>query len=310
MTLVHAVYTDTLEIRLAGELGRGRETDERFYTTLAFALRDATATYLGASPREIGAQAYQAAQDDGSLAWAMVLYDQVPGGAGFMQSMQDALPELLLRTLDRLEGDPSHHHECVAACPRCLISYQTQFALQLLDRSRVLAHFDSARRVILRPSDEFSARFGPRARAVFGGIDGVLHEMLDAERAAVFIADLDDRAAEHPMYRALLKTAERNRKALLLNGRTPDRADSTNDRALNLALQRFILAGGEVRLLPEAPAHDEAFGVIERRGETISFGLLAPQGSATSFVTSTPVRDLPPERAERLLRAPGPVNHT
>jgi DEAD/DEAH box helicase domain-containing protein len=306
VTLVHSVHTDTLEIQLVEELGRGRENDESFYTTLAFALRDTTAAYLGASPREIGAQAYQAARPDGSLGWAMVLYDQVPGGAGFMQSMQEVLPDLILRTLERLEGDRVHDEECIAACPRCLISYQTQFALDVLDRRRVLEHFEHGRRESLRPSAAFSERFGPDARPVFGGIDGLLHELFDAARATVYVADLDDRAAEHPVFRALLRAAETKRHAELLVSRLPDRAeDGAADRALNLALQRFLLAGGEVRVLSEPPPSDGALAVIQRYERQVAFGVLAAPDGAPSFVSSTPVRNLPPERAGQLLVAAG-----
>ncbi len=301
VTLIHTVHTDTLEIRLTDELGRGTETDPIFYSTLAFALRDTTAAYLGASPREIGAQAYQAPRPDGTLVWAMVLFDQVPGGAGFMQSTQEVLPDLLLRTLERLEGDASHQAACISACPRCLVSYQTQFALDVLDRRRVLDHFDDVRRESLRPSPAFIERFGPQARPVFGGIDGVLVELLDADGATVFLGDLDDRAAEHPLYLALLRTAERKRKARLLVPRIPPRTDA--DRALGLALQRFLLAGGDLRLLEAAPPPDAAVAVIERRGRTIGYGLLTAGDEASSFLTATPVRDLPEEKAAGLVGA-------
>lgn len=135
---IHEVKTDTLEIRSPG--GHTRE----FATTFAFAMRDAAASFLAASPRELGAQAYQGVRTDRTMQASphtAVLFDQVAGGAGFMQSVSVHLEKILKQALRRLKGDARHDSVCGDACPKCLLSYQTQFDIRNLKRHEVLNHF-------------------------------------------------------------------------------------------------------------------------------------------------------------------------
>ncbi len=133
--LIHEVKTDTLEIRSPGGV-----TCE-FATTFAFALRDAAASFLAASPRELGAQAYPGTGPAKAPRFTAVLFDQVAGGAGFMQSVRDHLEQILQDALRRLKGDARHDSVCRDACPKCLLSYQTQFHIRHLKRHEVLNHF-------------------------------------------------------------------------------------------------------------------------------------------------------------------------
>jgi len=104
---------------------RSREAEEeRLMWTFGYALRRAGAKLLDLDPREIGVLLMPAGE--GGRAWAPVLYDNVPGGAGHVGELWEQGRELFARTRDALYVNADHHRRCNAACLDCLLSFDSQ----------------------------------------------------------------------------------------------------------------------------------------------------------------------------------------
>ena len=71
---------------------------------------------------------------------AIVLYDNVPGGAGLVAQLEDPIVfrRMLVRARERLEGNCG----CDSSCYGCLRSYRNQFAHPFLNRKRALSFLD------------------------------------------------------------------------------------------------------------------------------------------------------------------------
>ena len=67
----------------------------------------------------------------------VVVYDRVPGGAGYVQRIEVELLRVLHATLDRVKSCPNPQCDPDAACYACLRSYQNQFYWDQLQRSTV-----------------------------------------------------------------------------------------------------------------------------------------------------------------------------
>ena len=72
---------------------------------------------------------------------AVVLYDNVPGGAGLVAQLdhEEVFKEVLHRAADRMQGNCG----CDSSCYGCLRSYRNQFAHPYLDRNAALRCLDS-----------------------------------------------------------------------------------------------------------------------------------------------------------------------
>jgi DEAD/DEAH box helicase domain-containing protein len=92
--------------------------------TFGYALRRAGEKLLELDPREIGVLLMPAG--DGGRAWAPVLYDNVPGGAGHVRELWEQGRELLERTRDAMFVNAEHHRCCDTACLDCLLSFDCQ----------------------------------------------------------------------------------------------------------------------------------------------------------------------------------------
>lgn len=301
-TLVHPVYTDTLEIRLTGALDPGDKLDEVFAMTLTIAIRDAAAALLSASPRELGAQAYLNIDQFGSPRCGMVLFDQVAGGAGFMEDVRAHLPKLLRQALERLDGDARHDEVCGSACPRCLLSYSTQFYVDTLDRRKVLRFFDQPRRALLGAPTLVVERFGPDARLVPAGFESLIAWTRDSAQSVVRLSGYDG-LGESAMFRAILVLAERGGKATLILDVLPEftsEGESLN-RATSLALERFILAGGRLMVADAPLPSDAPFADVSCRGIRHLIAVLH-QGDGTPVESALLVDAVDEARAEWIER--------
>ena len=67
---------------------------------------------------------------------AIVLYDNVPGGAGLVEQLEreEIFGEVLRNARERVQGNCG----CDSSCYGCLRSYRNQFAHPYLDRNRAL----------------------------------------------------------------------------------------------------------------------------------------------------------------------------
>lgn len=117
--------------------------DQRLMTTLQLALHRAAAELLQLDVRELGAELVPAS----SGRWSIVVYDNVPGGAGHVRELLDEGDALFRSTLDILRGTPDHDARCREACLDCLLGYASQSAHEqgLIDRRLALNWVGSVR---------------------------------------------------------------------------------------------------------------------------------------------------------------------
>jgi len=123
--------TDVFELQL---VGTGR-TDSKTAYSVAVALRQALAEHLGVDQREIGCAAVASRNAVGGSDHSIVLFDRAPGGAGFLAIVPAVLGSLLRRARAVLDC----HRECDLACHACLLTFDTQYFVDQLDRHRALA---------------------------------------------------------------------------------------------------------------------------------------------------------------------------
>ncbi|NCB70854.1 MAG: DEAD/DEAH box helicase [Clostridia bacterium] len=126
-TLMAEFVTDAIQIRFAKK-SYAIEHSEVFMQTFARCLQLAAAKFLGIDARELRflVQAYY---DPTSNTWnnqEIVLYDNVPGGAGYSEMIVNMFRNqdfyhLLLETTECPE-------ECSEACPACLITFEKEDA--------------------------------------------------------------------------------------------------------------------------------------------------------------------------------------
>lgn len=276
IALIHEIATDTLELRLAGALAPEASVSEKFHKTLAVVLRDVTSEFLGVSVREVGGQAYRLPQPGGTANWAVVLYDHVPGGAGLMALAEEHLPRLLLAAVERLCGDRAHQLECRSSCHRCLLSFDTQYEAENLDRQVVLAHFDDARQALLKPPVDLVERFGSEARPIYGSELQVVQLISGARTIHIRADEVGGELASSAIFRALQRAAQRGRSVVLHLRRLPANgvAGGESDRALLFPLEE-LLNSPAGRILMDDGISAEPVLEIQRDSEWESFALLA-----------------------------------
>ncbi len=99
-------------------------SDQRLMTTLQLALHRAAAEWLQLDARELGAELIPAT---GGV-WSIVLYDNVPGGAGHVRELLDEGDAMFRAAIDILRGTEDHNLRCREACLDCLLGYASQAA--------------------------------------------------------------------------------------------------------------------------------------------------------------------------------------
>lgn len=160
--------TDVFELQLR-DPGSGTVLDETLATTLAVALRRALAELVGVEDREIGWDAKMTNYEAGLRGHSIALYDTASGGAGFVTQARDRMHELLVRVSEILACP----RECQRACHGCLLTYDTQGAIEFIDRRKAAAFV----------SDSFLAGFelpsslrllGPATKVEYDALHGAI----------------------------------------------------------------------------------------------------------------------------------------
>ena len=124
--------TDVFELQLA-EIPTGRIVkDPVVLSTVAVALRQAAAEELGIEERELGWAVIPSRAPSGDAGLSIALYDTAAGGAGFVGAIPERLATLLRSARNKLDCP----RRCDAACHACLLSYDTQHHVDVLDRNK------------------------------------------------------------------------------------------------------------------------------------------------------------------------------
>lgn len=261
--LGHVFGTDVRALRFASPIpdpSSGTDASEhrrRFARTLAEALRISAARLIDADPRDIAATM----QEDSNRP-IVVLYDTVPGGAGYVRRLSSgafSLGALLQRAVSLL----SCPAQCASACRQCLSDYSNQSWWEELDRQPVLAWL----------------------RTVLAGTDG-REELLPAGATfwqAASLKGLADRLAGSTItvaFATRIAGANDPESALATARFFRDLAEADPQRQLILAV------GGRLPLsLADVTTGDlvaiEILGQLEKEGRLKVFRLPAAQFDAT-----------------------------
>lgn len=127
-----ARHTDVLELQIKSLALLEIDDAKRAASSVAVALRQALAERIGVEEREIGwASQHGRDLDTGERTTSVLLYDTATGGAGFVAQATRQLAALLSRAREIL----SCPAKCDRACHACLLSYDTSFRVDELDRS-------------------------------------------------------------------------------------------------------------------------------------------------------------------------------
>jgi ATP-dependent helicase YprA (DUF1998 family) len=111
-------------------------SDSAFWKSFETALVGAATDVLQISSRDLDST-YRAQDGNGRLG-ELVIYDRVPGGAGYAQRINEELPTILVAALRRVQSCPNPQCDIEASCYACLRSYNNQFNWDQL-RRRVVA---------------------------------------------------------------------------------------------------------------------------------------------------------------------------
>ena len=152
--LGHDYLTDVLEIRVEGTL-RSRYRDEAMRSVLNAIL--AGVNSLGIARDDVDGTMHSAGRD---LPQALVIFDAVPGGAGYSQRILTRLPELFSAAL---KVASSCDCEETSSCYGCLRNYRNQFFHDSLSRGDAKALLEHM--LAVEESDDFDL-FSPLVHAL------------------------------------------------------------------------------------------------------------------------------------------------
>jgi hypothetical protein len=114
--LGHEFLTDVVELRFEGPLASS--SSRQFWLSLLYALLEGAAQSLNIRRDDIDGTLYYHAKNEPP---ALVLYDNVPGGAGHVKRIADELPIVFRGAFERVNTD------CCGAetsCYECLRNYR------------------------------------------------------------------------------------------------------------------------------------------------------------------------------------------
>jgi ATP-dependent helicase YprA (DUF1998 family) len=131
--LGHEFKTDVLDMRITGFVPR----NYAFWLSLLYALLEGASETLYISRDDLHGCLYPYSSNPDVQ--AMILFDDVPGGAGHVRRLlqtEDTLRQLLMNTLNRVKGDCGCDHD--TSCYGCLRNYKNQPHHDELERGLVL----------------------------------------------------------------------------------------------------------------------------------------------------------------------------
>jgi hypothetical protein len=134
--LVCTFQTDTLQIRFDGVHPAPPTVDRTdFWLSFQTAFTAAAADVLVIPPRDIDGTFRS--QDGSGLRGELVVYDRVPGGAGYVGRSREELPRILEETQRRVANCKNLQCDPQGSCYACLRSYSNQFQWESLHRNLV-----------------------------------------------------------------------------------------------------------------------------------------------------------------------------
>jgi DEAD/DEAH box helicase domain-containing protein len=160
--------TNVFELQLLSPATQDLVASESVAASIAVALRQSLAGHLGIDEREVGWSTVRTQGDSGRGGWSVVLFDRAAGGAGYVATAAEEIGALLRRAREVLK---CRQRGCDGACHGCLLNFDTQHRVEVLDRHAALGLLDEA----------FVARLAlPAELQLFGAHSRYEHELVDA----------------------------------------------------------------------------------------------------------------------------------
>jgi len=130
--------TDTLQIRFDGLAVPPQPVqDDKFWLSLQAAFLSSAAETLSIPARDIDGT-YRS-QSERGFRGELIVYDRVPGGAGYCERICEELPHILSRAWERTARCPNPMCDPSGSCYACLRTYGNQFQWNALDRGAIAA---------------------------------------------------------------------------------------------------------------------------------------------------------------------------
>lgn len=141
--LAHEFETDILQLRfnLPGKV-TPPVSDKEFWLSFTSAFASAAAEVLAIPRKDLDA-IYQS-QNINNQQGELVIFDKVPGGAGYVELIIDKLPEILETVLKRTTNCENPLCDENSSCYTCLRNYSNQFYWDSLNRSKVSSWLTSS----------------------------------------------------------------------------------------------------------------------------------------------------------------------
>lgn len=235
LSLGHEIRTDVCEVQLY-------ECDTQATAlTIALALREAAARRLGIDSDEMGYAAPQARRPGHRPSYSAVIFDRASGGAGFAATIARDPVGLLdeaRRLLDCAGAGRCGDVAAVRACPRCVLSADSQHGAEKTDRHAAYGLLGSTLERLVLPQEH--RLFGDRTTYEPSPLSEALSDALAADETAVLTiyAPGDPTAWDleaWPMSRVLQRWAARGRGGrLVIDAAVVQAADPVTRRELVL----------------------------------------------------------------------------
>lgn len=167
--------TDVLELSLVGLDGHWLADSVTAYT-LAVALRTAIASHLGIGESELGCDSKPIRDVNGRAARVVQIFDLRSGG--YSSLVASELPQLLRTAREVLICE----NECESACQKCILTFDTRFRADSLDRHAALRFLseDWIQSLQLPEAQQF---FGVASRSEYQSISEAITRELNQTRA-------------------------------------------------------------------------------------------------------------------------------
>ncbi|EIV1705652.1 DEAD/DEAH box helicase [Vibrio parahaemolyticus] len=115
--------------------------DEKWMYTLGAALRQLLCSEKGITTQEIGLSIRSRRTEDGEPVISLFMYDLATQGAGFSTSIPELFNTLMGKIIGYLE---SCTQKCESACHACLLDYDTQHQVKVLDRKYLIGELTNS----------------------------------------------------------------------------------------------------------------------------------------------------------------------
>jgi len=226
--------------------GTGRDYDDQsFWMSLLYALLGGMSDALGIEGQDINGVIRPIRLPDGGITQEIVLFDDVPGGAGHVQRLEDQ--EELIAVLEAAHARVAHCGGCdaTASCYRCLRSYRNQFCHDLLVREPASEYLERLRDAVAHDPD------ADRPYTLSDKADTLRAALRDSSRAYLVTDRLTTTGPDEggPWY-ILLQDIAARRKALTIAVR-PDPIPEGSGRGIQLPLLAVQQAGASLRLIKD-----------------------------------------------------------